>query len=211
MVGLHVRVPDAFARDARAGRQPPRADQPPGGAPPARARRGARRAMGNFRIRLQRARPRAHLPVFQLRRARAGAEARPERERGHRAVRDRACGDGRPGGGGAQLRAPRGARRARALRLLRGARLHPGAPAGGTGSRPGARLHGAPPGHDHRRPRQRAPRRPDAGTVSRRADGAGHRAPAAGAHAARCRARASARRGSRHGGGGAQPRAAPTR
>ena len=90
-----------------------------------------------------------------------------------------------------------GDRRARPLRLLRGARLHAGAPAGRQGRRGRARLHGPSPGHDARRHRQRAARRRDAHALPRRADDPGDRAPAAGAHAARRRRRPSAGRGGR--------------
>ena len=85
LVGIDVRVPDAVARHARAGREPPRADQPPGGAPADRLRRRARRALGRLGVGLQRARPRAHLPVFELRHSGLGPEARAGRERRHRA------------------------------------------------------------------------------------------------------------------------------
>ena len=54
-----------------------------------------------------------------------------------------------------------------------------------------ARLHGAPSGHDHRRHRQCAAGRRDAGAVPRRAHRPGDGAAAAGAHAARRRRRAS--------------------
>ena len=80
LVGIDVRVPDAVARDARAGRQPARADEPAHRAPADRVRRRARRAVGHLGVRLQRARPRAHLSVFELRRARPRPEARPRRE-----------------------------------------------------------------------------------------------------------------------------------
>ena len=97
LVGIDVRVPDAVARHARAGREPARADQPPGRAPADRLRRRARRALGRLGVGLQRARPRAHLPVFELRRPGPGPEARAARERRHRALRDGARGDGRSG------------------------------------------------------------------------------------------------------------------
>ena len=54
---------------------------------------------------VQRAGPRADLPVLELRRARARPEARPERGPGDRALRHGARGDGRPGCRGAELRA----------------------------------------------------------------------------------------------------------
>ncbi len=85
-------------------------------------------------------------------------------------------------------------------------------------ARAGARLHGASPGHEHRRHRQRAARRPHARTLPFRRRGAGHRAAAAGAHAARCVRGASARRGSGHrrarrrpAGAGSAPPAQPAR
>ena len=58
-----------------------------------------------------------------------GSEARSRRERRRRALRHGARGHGRSRSGGAQLRPPRRDRRARPLRLLRGARLHAHAPA----------------------------------------------------------------------------------
>ena len=85
---------------------------------------------------------------------------------------------------------------ARALRLLRGARLHAVAAAGRRDGGDRARLHGAPPGHDARRARQRAPRRRDARALPRRADRPGHRAAPAGARrraTSRSRARAPRR------------------
>ncbi len=109
---------------------------------------------------------------------------------------------------GAELRAARRGRRARPLRLLRGAGLHADAAARGRGRRDRARLHGAPPGHDAGRDRQRAARRRDARALPRRADRAGDRAAAAGAHAARRRGGASAGGGGRDGGDGARAGAA---
>ena len=84
----------------------------------------------------------------------------------------------------------------RPLRLLRGARFHPLAASRRRGRRDRAQLHGAPSGHDHRRHRQCSARWRDARAVPSRADDPGQRAPAAGTHAARCRRRASASRGS---------------
>ena len=195
VVGIDVRVPDAVAGDARAGGEPARADQPPGRATAPEVRRRARRALGRLRVGLQRARSRAHLPVLQLRRARPRLEARARRRRGHRALRDGARGDGGSGSRRAELRASRRRRRPRPLRLVRGARLHAVATARGRAGRDRARLHGAPPGHDRGRDRQRAPRRRDARPLPRRADDPGDRAAAPGADAARCRRRAPARRG----------------
>ena len=67
----------------------------------------ARPALGDFGIGLQRPRPGVHLPIFEFRRARPRAEARPGRECRRRAVCDGARGHGRSASGGAQLRAAR--------------------------------------------------------------------------------------------------------
>ena len=119
-------------------------------------RRRARRALGHLGVGLQRARPRPHLPVLDLRRARARAQARPRRGPRRRALRDGARGDGRSDGGRAELRAPRRSRRARgATASTRRSTTRPSRlPEGETrGRRP--RVHGAPPGHVDRRARQR--------------------------------------------------------
>ena len=55
----------------------------------------ARPALGHFGIRLQHPRPGVHLPIFELRRPRPRAEARPGRERRRRAVCDGARHHGR--------------------------------------------------------------------------------------------------------------------
>ena len=95
--------------------------------------RGARPAVGRFGIRLQRPRPGTDIPVFEFRRAGAGAETRPRREHRGGALCDGAGGHGRAGAVGAQLRPSRGYGRARPLWLLRGAGLHARAPARGQG------------------------------------------------------------------------------
>ena len=82
-----------------------------------------------------------------------------------------------------------------ALRLLRSAGLHGTTPAGGAAVRDRARLHGAPPGNDHRRARQHAAGRSDAQALSRRTADPGHGAAAAGANPA-------GRRGGHHAGCG---------
>jgi cyclic beta-1,2-glucan synthetase len=79
---------------------------------------------------------------------------------------------------------PGGGRGQRRLRLLRGARLHRAPAARRRRARAGTRLHGASPGHADRGAGERAARRLDAGALSRRADGPGHRAAPARAHAA---------------------------
>ena len=110
VVGLDVRVPHAVAGHARAVRQPAREDQPSSivqrqidyAARP-------RPALGHLRIGLQRARPGIHLPVLELRRARPRLQARPERERRHRALCHGARRHGRSRGGRGQLRRAGGA------------------------------------------------------------------------------------------------------
>ena len=196
LVGLDVRIPDALAGDARPDGQPARADESSDRAPADRLRRIARAALGRLGIRLQRARSRIHLSIFQLRRAGPRAQARLERERGHRALCDRTCRDGRSGSGDAKLRAARGDGRARALRLLRSDRLHGQPCARGNARRDRARLHGAPPGNDDRLHRERAARCANARALSCGAQRAGDRAAAAGADAARRLGRASPSRGS---------------
>ena len=87
VVRVDVRVPDAGARHARARRQPARPDLPARRRPPDQLRRRARRAVGHLRVGVQRARPRADLPVLELRRARPRAQARARRGRRRRPVR----------------------------------------------------------------------------------------------------------------------------
>ena len=171
----------------------------------------ARRALGHLGIRLQRARPRAHLPVLELRRARPRPEARPERERRHRALCDGARGDGRS------------AARRRAISRA----WPPSARAAATAStkRSTTRRTRLPEGEDVAIVRAYMAHHQgmtivaianalldgsDARALSRRADHPGDRAAAAGTHAARRRGGASARRGSRHGGDGARRSSCPT-
>ena len=70
VVRLDVRVPDAFARDARPGRQPARADVATGRRPPDPLRERAGRAVGHLRVRVQRPRPDAGVSVLRIRRPR---------------------------------------------------------------------------------------------------------------------------------------------
>ena len=160
-------------------------------------RRRARRAVGHLRVRLQRARPRAHLPVLELRRAGPRAQARPQRGRRRRALRHR--------------RSPRWSIREAAVRQLRAA-AHAPARCGRYG------FYEALDYTPRRLPEGEtvaivraymahhqgmtivaianvAARRRDARALPRRADRPGDRAAAAGAHAARRRRRPSARRG----------------
>ncbi len=117
-----------------------------------RLRRRARRAVGRLGVGLQRARPRAHLSVLELRRAGPRPEARARRERRHRALRDGARGDGRSARRGARTSraSPRPARAAATASTRRSTTRAPRLPEGDDG-RDRARLHGAPPGHDARR------------------------------------------------------------
>ena len=168
-----------------------------------------RRAVGHLRIRLQRARHGAHLPVLQLRRAGPRPQARPRRERRHRALRHGARRHGRS----ARRRArtsrgwPRSAGAAATASTRRSTSRRPRLPEG----RPGAVVRAYMAHHQgmtivaHR---QRAARRRDAHALPRRADDPGDRAAAAGAHAARRCRRPSARRGSRRQRHGGRPRAA---
>jgi hypothetical protein len=95
-----------------------------GGGAADRIRPAARRALGHLGIRLQHGRSAAQLPVPRLRRARPGAEARPRRGSGGRAL---CLGAGADGGAGSGLPESATAVRRRGggpLRLLRGDRLH---------------------------------------------------------------------------------------
>ena len=172
-----------------AGGQPAGADVPPRRPPPDPVRLRARRPVGHLGIGVQRPRPRPHVPVLELRRPGPRPRARPQRGPRRRALRHRAGRhDGRPGGGAEPVAARRG-RRARRLRLLRGARLHREPRAGGRHGGAGPRVHGAPPGHDAGRHPERAARRPHAPALPRRAHRAGQRPAPAGAHAAGRRGR----------------------
>jgi hypothetical protein len=91
-----LRVPDAAAADAQLPRDAARPELPHGGARAAALRQRARRAVGDLGVGLQRRRPPRHLPVQGLRRPRARAQARAGRRVGHRPLRHRAGGDGRP-------------------------------------------------------------------------------------------------------------------
>jgi cyclic beta-1,2-glucan synthetase len=130
------------------------------------------RALGHLGIGLQRARPRVHLPVLEFRRARPRPEARARRERRHRSLRHGPGGHGRSGRRHRQLRAAERRRRGSAATASTRRWTTPRAPAGRRGRRDRPRLHGAPPGHDGGRHRQRAARRRDARALPRRADGA---------------------------------------
>ena len=75
-------------------------------------------ALGRFGIRLQRPRPRVHLPILQFRRSRPRAEAWPGRECRGRALRHGAGSHGRPGAAARNFARLAGDRRMRALRFL---------------------------------------------------------------------------------------------
>ena len=108
------------------------------------------------------------------------------RERRGRALRHGAGRDDRSAGRRAQFRASGGHRRARPLRLLRGARLHAAAPAGGREVAVVRAYMAHHQGMTIVAIAERAPRRRDARALSRRADRPGDGTPAAGTHAARC-------------------------
>ena len=128
LVGLDVRVPDARARDARAGGQPARR-RPAALVVRRQIEYGAERGVpwgvseSAYNARdLELTYQYSNFGVPGL-----GLEARPRRRPRRRALRDRAGRDGRPGGRGAELlgASPRPAASG-AVRLLRGARLHAG-------------------------------------------------------------------------------------
>ena len=185
LVRLDVRISDAAARHARACRKFARSDRSARGASSNRLRREARVAMGRFRIRVQRARSRIDLSIFQLRRARPRAEAGLGSKSRHRALCDRTGHDGRSRRRGRESEAAGGDGREGRLRLLRSGGLHACARSGRRGLRVGARLYGASPRHDDRRHRQRGVRRRDARPFSRRADHSGDGIVVAGAGPAR--------------------------
>ena len=110
---------------------------------------------------------------------RAGGQCRD------RSLRHRPGEHGRPSGRRAELPAPRGHRRARPLRFLRGAGFHAGPGPGRRARRHRARIHGPPPGHDDHRHRRRPAGRRDAQTLPRRADRSSDGAASAGARATR--------------------------
>jgi len=100
-----VRIPDAIAGHESADRESDRADQQADSPPPNRVRGDAEDALGRIGVRLQRARPAAHLPILQLRGSRARPKARVGRQRRGRSVRHRPGEHGRPSGCGAEFRA----------------------------------------------------------------------------------------------------------
>ena len=175
VVGVDVRVPDAVAGDARARGQPARADQPAGRGAPAGLRPRRWACPGGSRNRPINARDLEFtyqysnfgVPGLGLKR---GLAEQP----GDRALRHRARRHARPAG--------------------RAARTSPALPSMGAMGRYGfyealdftqsrlpegaerrdrAQLHGASPGHDHRRHRQRAAGRADARALPPRADDPG--------------------------------------
>ena len=203
----HVRVPHAQPGHAlvplhRARRHLRGRRAPAGG-----LRHGAGRALGHQRERLQPARPLPHLPVPRLRRARPGPQARSRPGPGRGALRVGAGGDDHAAAGDRQPRRAGEARRARPLRLPRGARLHP--PRSGPALRPGAGVHGASRRHEPGRPHQRAHGPGVAAPLPRRLDGALGRAAAARAGAPAARAAGAAGQPGRR--GVARPRARAAR
>ena len=141
---------------------------------------------GRIGIGLQRARRGIHLPVFQLRHSGPRPETRARCGAGDRTLCDGTRRDDRPCLIGAQPGPHRRRRGPRALRLLRGARLHARKDPGRQGGRRGPGVHGASPGHDHPRDCRCPAGRHHAGTLSRRADHPGDGTAVAGACAAQC-------------------------
>ena len=156
-------------------------------APSDRIWREARVAMGDFRIRLQCARSGIHLSIFELRRTRPRPETRIGRKPSCSAVCDGPGGHGRPFSRRRKSEATDRDGRAGSLRILRGGGFHADARSGGRELRARSLVHGAPPGHDHRRDRQRIVRRRDARALSCRTDHSGDGIVVAGARSARGR------------------------
>ena len=102
-------------------------------------------------------------------------------------VCDGSGGHGRPFGCRRKSEATDGDGRAGSLRILRGGRLYADARSGGRELRARSLVHGAPPGHDYRRDRQRIVRRRDARALSCRTDHSGDGIVVAGARSARGR------------------------
>ncbi len=185
MVGIHVRVSDAVARDARTGRQLDRADESADRASPDRIWSGAWHPVGRVRIRLQRPRSGIHLPIFEFRRSRSGAETRSWGKYRRRALCHRAGDHGQSTGSGAKFRGARRYRRTRPIRLLRGLGLHAGSIAERRRCCDRARVHGASSGHDDRRHRRCLAGWNHAGAVPCRTHHPGDGIASAGTHAAR--------------------------
>ena len=179
---LDVRVPDAAAGDAGVREHAARADLSRDGRAADRVREAARRAVGHLGIRIQLGRRESQLPVPRLRRAGPGVEARARRGSRRRALRVGARADGGARGLVPQPAAPRRRRARRAIRPLRGGRLHRRPRAARADERHRALLHGAPPGHDPALPVAPAARPSDAEALRIGAAVQGHAAAAPGTH-----------------------------
>ena len=180
---LDVRVPDAAAGHADLPEHPARPDLPRHHQGADRLLAPARRAVGDFRVRLQHRRRQPELPVPRVRRAGHRHEARPGRRPGGRAVRHHAGPDGRRR---RLVREPAAHARPRLhgqVRLLRSDRLHHRAPAARPGLRGDPLVHGAPPGHGLPGAVLPAARPADAAPLRIRPAVPGHHAGAAGARA----------------------------
>ena len=155
VVGLDVRVPDADPGARRTPRQRAARCLQRGAARADRLRQRAGRSLGPVRVGLCRQRPHAGLSIFTPGRAAPRAAPHAPRRTGCRTLCHRAGGPDRTAPRVPELQGARSARRARALRLHRSARLHAGTAGGQRGVHAGQHLHGPPPGHDHRRAGQR--------------------------------------------------------
>ena len=142
-----------------------RPDDPRHRRPAGRVWQAERRALGDLRVRLLGAVSRRRLPVPVVRRAGPRPEARAGQRPGGRPLRDGPRRDDRAPRGPCQLPAARGRGGPRALRILRGDRLH--ARARPARAEVGRRqvVHGAPPGDEPDRAGQRDAGRPDAEAV----------------------------------------------
>ena len=199
LVGLDVRVPDAVAGHARAARQPARADQPADRAAADRLRRASSACRGASPNRPTTPATSSSPTSTRTSACPASASsAASARTPSSRPTRRRSPPWSTRAAALRNFARLAGDRRARPLRLLRGARLHAVARCRKAQTSAIVRAYMAHhQGMTHRRHRQRAARRRDARALPRRADRPGDRAAAAGAHAARCRGRPSAGRGGR--------------
>ena len=130
LLGRHdVRVPDAAAPDAELPRHAARSELPRRVRRQIDYGRAARRAVGHLGVGLRVHRPRGHLSVPRVRRARARAEARARHRSGDCAVRHGARQPGRsPAAAAENFDRLADAGPGRALRVLRGGRLQPAQP-----------------------------------------------------------------------------------
>ena len=181
---LDVRVLHAAARDARLSRHAPRRDLPRRRRAPDPVRTSARACPGASPSR-RTTRRTSSGTISTARSACRGSASSGASPTTSSSPRTRAArGAARAARRAAQPGAARGRGPGRPLWVLRSDRLHARAEPRRVAGRRAADLHGAPPGHEPRRPRQRAARRADAAAIPRRSARAGRRPAAAGTHPA---------------------------